>query len=115
VKRKKNKDGLSCMSIVFNIPIIQRRRVEQKRDSVCYKIIPSKDVRTLWSLQRSGAGNPKAHPIQCIETGEVFSHIKEALLKYGQISISRVIRESRTAEGYYWKRITKEEYESILS
>jgi len=88
--------------------------VKKKLSILATGRVPSDDVRALWSRQRSGAGNPKAHPIRCVETGEVFSHIKEALSRYGQISISRAIREKKTAGGYHWERITKEEYESIL-
>lgn len=56
-----------------------------------------------------GSKNPNAHPVMCVETGEIFSCVLDACKKYNtknQTSISAVLSgRVHTAYGFHWKRI----------
>lgn len=59
-----------------------------------------------------GKMNPNAQPIQCIETGEIFSCIKDAQTKYNvknQSSFWWAINyPNRTAAGLHWRKSSKQ-------
>lgn len=56
-----------------------------------------------------GSKNPNAHPVMCVETGEIFPCVLDACKKYNiknQTSISAVLSgRVHTAYGFHWKRI----------
>lgn len=68
--------------------------------------------RVAGSGKYAGDKNPKARPIMCVETGEVFSCIKYAQEKYHVkciTSFSPALRiPTRTAAGLHWRYIPKE-------
>lgn len=58
----------------------------------------------------SGANNPSAKPVMCIETGQVFGTLKEASVVAGVTSdtLSKIAREGRaTKQGYHWEFVVK--------
>ncbi|SRR5579872_7075938 len=63
---------------------------------------PSEETRKLWSQQRSGSGNGRARPIQCVETQEVFNCATDARKKYGKINLHSALTVGQTAAGYHW-------------
>lgn len=64
------------------------------------------------SGQYVGSKNPKAKPIMCVETGEVFDCIKYAQekyrVKYGASFTVALKHPTRTAAGLHWQYISKE-------
>lgn len=63
----------------------------------------------------NGTGNPNSKPVMCVETGEVFSLIKDAMERYrikthGGISVA-LSERSRTAGGVHW--VMQKDFESL--
>ena len=53
------------------------------------------------------------YQILCVETGEVFNCVQEAMNKYGKINIYEALRGNREkAGGYHWRRIVPEYFEN---
>jgi len=64
----------------------------------------SPETRKLMSEKQKGKHNPRARPVYCVETGEIFDTIKEAANKYDVSHIGDCCRRKRkTAGGYHWE------------
>ena len=56
----------------------------------------------------SGAKNPRARKVVCVETGQTFDTIKEANQWIGKGDISKCLRgKNETAGGYHWQYVSK--------
>ena len=65
------------------------------------------------SKQKMILSSPMRQEVLCIETGIIYPSIKEAARKMGLKSKNSIIlalnNPNKTAKGYHWKRVEKEE------
>ncbi len=55
-----------------------------------------------------------SHPIRCVDTGEVYASVSEAIRKTGFTSIDYALKNDTLVNGYRFSYITREEYENAL-
>jgi hypothetical protein len=60
----------------------------------------------------TGGKNPLARAVICIETGEIFTSVKEAADSIGttRVNVSRCVNgQNKTAGGFHWRHLNKED------
>lgn len=60
----------------------------------------------------AGGKNPLARAVICIETGEIFTSVKEAADSIGttRVNVSRCVNgKNKTAGGFHWRHLNKED------
>lgn len=70
--------------------------------------IPKKQLDALHAKTRVLLPQSSRKPIECVETGEIFLSIKEAVRKFGtsQSNFSLVLKgKNKTAAGYHWRYV----------
>jgi hypothetical protein len=76
---------------------------KQKKSALMKGKHHSEESKSKMSESRKGEKNPKAHKVVCIETGQVFTTVKEAEQWCGKEGVGQCCKgKQKTAGGYHW-------------